>query len=80
MMAATLAEGTTYIENAALEPEIVDLANFMNSMGARITGAGSNVIKIEGVKKLHSTVYTPIPDRIEAGTYMVAAAATAGDV
>jgi UDP-N-acetylglucosamine 1-carboxyvinyltransferase len=80
MMAASLAEGTTYIENAALEPEIVDLANFMNSMGARISGAGSNVIKIEGVKKLNSTVYTPIPDRIEAGTYMVAAAATAGDV
>ncbi len=80
MMAASLAEGTTHIENAALEPEIVDLANFMNSMGARISGAGSNVIKIEGVEKLNSTNYTPIPDRIEAGTYMVAAAATAGDV
>ena len=80
MMAASLAQGITYIENAALEPEIVDLANFMNSMGARISGAGSNVIKIEGVEKLNSTNYTPIPDRIEAGTYMVAAAATAGDV
>lgn len=80
MMAASLAQGITYIENAALEPEIVDLANFMNSMGARISGAGSNVIKIEGVEKLSSTNYTPIPDRIEAGTYMVAAAATAGDV
>ncbi|MGB4018690.1 MAG: UDP-N-acetylglucosamine 1-carboxyvinyltransferase [Syntrophomonadaceae bacterium] len=80
MMAASLAQGTTYIENAALEPEIVDLANFMNSMGARITGAGSNVIKIEGVEKLSSTDYSPIPDRIEAGTYMVAAAATAGDI
>lgn len=80
MMAASLAEGITYIENAALEPEIVDLANFMNSMGARVSGAGSNVIKIEGVDKLNSTDYTPIPDRIEAGTFMVAAAATAGDV
>mgnify|MGYP003879990963 FL=1 len=80
MMAACLAEGTTYIENAALEPEIVDLANFMNSMGARVSGAGTNVIKIEGVSKLRSTDYTPIPDRIEAGTFMVAAAATGGDV
>ena len=80
MMAASLAQGTSYIENAALEPEIVDLANFMNSMGARISGAGSNVIKIVGVEKLNSTNYTPIPDRIEAGTFMVAAAATAGDV
>ena len=79
MMAASLAQGTSYIENAALEPEIVDLANFMNSMGARISGAGSNVIKIEGVEKLNSTNYTPIPARIEAGTFMVAAAATAGD-
>lgn len=80
MMAASLAEGTTYIENAALEPEIVDLANFMNSMGAQVSGAGTNVIKIEGVSKLRSTAYTPIPDRIEAGTFMVAAAATGGDV
>lgn len=80
MMAASLAEGTTYIENAALEPEIVDLANFLNSMGGKVTSAGSNVIKIEGVKKLGPSDYTPIPDRIEAGTYMVAAAATGGDV
>ncbi len=80
MMAASLAEGTTYIENAALEPEIVDLANFLNSMGARISGAGTNVIRIEGVRQLGSTDYTPIPDRIEAGTFMVAAAATGGDV
>lgn len=80
MMAATLAEGTTYIENAALEPEIVDLANFLNMMGAKVKGAGSNVIKIEGVEKLNEVNYTPIPDRIEAGTYMVAAAATRGEV
>ncbi len=80
MMAATLAEGTTYIENAALEPEVVDLANFINQMGGKIIGAGSNVIKIEGVAKLHGVNYTPIPDRIEAGTYMVAAAATGGEV
>lgn len=80
IMAASLAEGTTHIENAALEPEIVDLANFLNSMGARISGAGSNVIRVQGVKKLGPTEYTPIPDRIEAGTYMVAAAATGGEV
>jgi UDP-N-acetylglucosamine 1-carboxyvinyltransferase len=80
MMAATMAQGVTYIENAALEPEVVDLANFINSMGGRIIGAGSNLIKIEGVKKLDATEYTPIPDRIEAGTYMVASAASGGDV
>lgn len=80
MMAAVLADGITYIENAALEPEIVDLANFLNSMGAKVSGAGSNVIRIEGVSKLGPTNYTPIPDRIESGTYMVAAAATGGDV
>ncbi len=80
MMAAALAEGTTYIENAALEPEVVDLANFINSMGGRVHKAGSNLIKIEGQKKLHGCTYTPIPDRIEAGTYMVAAAATGGDL
>lgn len=80
MMAATLAKGISYIENAALEPEIVDLANFLNLMGAKITGAGSNVIKIEGVKELKGVNYTPIPDRIEAGTYMVATAATRGEV
>ncbi|NLB88814.1 MAG: UDP-N-acetylglucosamine 1-carboxyvinyltransferase [Syntrophomonadaceae bacterium] len=80
MMAATLAEGTSYIENAALEPEVVDLANFINQMGGKISGAGSNVIRIEGVGKLKGVKYTPIPDRIEAGTYMVMAAATGGDV
>lgn len=78
IMAAALADGTTYIENAALEPEIVDLANFVNNMGGKISGAGSNVIKIHGVKKLSSTNYTPIPDRIEAGTYMLAVAAAGG--
>lgn len=80
MMAAATAEGTTIIENAAEEPEIVDLANFLNSMGANIRGAGTNVIKIEGVEKLHGTTYTIIPDRIEAGSYMIAAAITGGDL
>ena len=80
LMAASLAKGITYIENAALEPEIVDLANFINGMGGKITGAGTNIIKITGVKKLHGTTYTPIPDRIEAGTFMVAAAASHGEV
>ena len=80
MMAATTAEGTTVIENAAEEPEIVDLANFLNSMGANVRGAGTNVIKIEGVEKLHGTTYTIIPDRIEAGSYMIAAAITGGDL
>lgn len=80
IMAATLAEGTTILENAAEEPEIVDLANFLNSMGANIRGAGTNVIKIEGVERLHGTTYTIIPDRIEAGSYMVAAAICHGNV
>lgn len=80
MMAAVLAHGTTYIENAALEPEVVDLAGFINSMGGRVSSAGSNVIKVDGVSSLGGTTYTPIPDRIEAGTYMVAAAACGGDV
>lgn len=80
MMAATLAEGTTTIENAAEEPEIVDLANFLNKMGAKIKGAGTDTIKIEGVEKLHGTRHTVIPDRIETGTFMVAAAITRGDV
>lgn len=80
MMAASLADGTSYIENAALEPEIVDLANFINSMGGKVTGAGSNVIKVKGVKELKGSTYTVIADRIEAGTYMLAAAATGGDV
>ncbi len=80
MMAATLAEGQTIIQNAAEEPEIVDLANFLNSIGANIKGAGTDTIKIQGVKKLGGTRHTVIPDRIEAGTYMVAAAITGGDV
>lgn len=80
MLAASLAEGTTILENAAKEPEIVDLAIFLSSMGAKIKGAGTNVIKIEGVKKLHGTEYSIIPDRIEAGTLMIAAAITGGDV
>lgn len=80
MMAAVTANGVTVIENAAEEPEIVDLANFLNSMGANVRGAGTNVIKIEGVEALHGTTYTIIPDRIEAGSYMVAAAITGGDL
>ncbi|MGB7604808.1 MAG: UDP-N-acetylglucosamine 1-carboxyvinyltransferase, partial [Lutisporaceae bacterium] len=80
MMAAALAEGLTTIENAAEEPEIVDLANFLNKMGARVKGAGTDTIKIEGVQYLSGTTHTAIPDRIEAGTFMVAAAATRGDV
>ncbi len=79
IMAAALADGTTWIENAALEPEIVDLANFINRMGGEISGAGTNVIKIQGVDQLYGTEYTPIPDRIEAGTYLIAVAATGGD-
>ncbi|GBG58071.1 UDP-N-acetylglucosamine 1-carboxyvinyltransferase [Sporomusaceae bacterium FL31] len=80
MMAASMAKGQTILENPAHEPEIVDLANYLNVMGANIRGAGTNVIKIEGVKELKGTNYTIIPDRIEAGTYMVAAAMTNGDV
>ncbi len=80
MMAAVLAEGTTIIENAAEEPEIVALAMFLNNMGARVMGAGTNIIRVEGVKELSGATHTIIPDRIEAGTYMVAAAATGGDV
>lgn len=80
IMAASLAEGETILENAAEEPEIVDLANFLNSMGANIIGAGTKTIRIKGVKKLHRTEHTIIPDRIEAGTYMVLAAATGGDI
>ena len=80
MMAAALAEGTTVIENAAGEPEIVDLANLINNMGGHVTGAGTRVIKIEGVKKLHGARHAVIPDRIEAATFMIAAAATGGDV
>ncbi len=80
MLAAAKAQGLTVIENAAREPHIVDLANFLNSMGADIMGAGTDVIKIRGVQNLHGTTYSIIPDQIEAGTYMVAAAATGGDV
>ncbi|MCM1055097.1 MAG: UDP-N-acetylglucosamine 1-carboxyvinyltransferase [Bacteroides sp.] len=80
ILAACKAEGLTILENAAKEPHIVDLANFLNSMGADIMGAGTDVIKIRGVNKLHGTEYTIIPDQIEAGTYMIASAATKGDV
>lgn len=80
MMAAVKARGITTIESAACEPELVDLAEYLNKMGARIEGAGSHVIKIHGVKKLRGAVHTVIPDRIEAGTYMIAAAITRGDV
>lgn len=80
MMAATLAEGRTVIENAACEPEIIDLANFLNAMGAKVRGAGTDEIRIDGVDFLRGTEYTVIPDRIEAGTYMVAAAITRGEV
>ena len=80
MMAAALAEGTTVIENAAKEPHIVDLANFLNSMGADIKGAGTDTIRIFGVDKLHGGTYTIIPDQIEAGTYMAAVAACGGQV
>lgn len=80
MMAATMAEGLTIIENSAKEPHVVDVANFLNSMGANIKGAGTDVIRIRGVQKLHGTEYTIIPDQIEAGTFMFAAAVTKGDV
>lgn len=80
IMAASLADGITVIENAAEEPEIVDLANFINEMGGKVRGAGTNTIRITGVKKLNEVEHTVIPDRIEAGTYMVAAAVTRGDI
>ena len=80
MMAATLAEGTSMIENAAQEPEVVDLANFLNALGARISGAGTNTLIIEGVENLHGAEYTVLPDRIETGTYLVAGAITRGHV
>ena len=80
MMAASLAPGRTILENAAREPHVVDVANFLNSMGANIKGAGTDVIRIKGVEKLHRTEYSIIPDQIEAGTFMFAAAATGGDV
>ncbi|MCR5767691.1 MAG: UDP-N-acetylglucosamine 1-carboxyvinyltransferase [Lachnospiraceae bacterium] len=80
MLAAALAEGQTIIENCAKEPHIVDVANFLNSMGANIKGAGTDVIRIKGVQKLHGSTYSIIPDQIEAGTFMLAAAASGGDV
>lgn len=80
MMSAVMAEGRTIIENAAKEPHVVDVANFLNSMGANIKGAGTDVIRIKGTARLHGTEYTIIPDQIEAGTFMFAAAATKGDV
>lgn len=80
LMAASLAKGHTVIQNAAEEPEIVDLVTFLNSMGARIRGAGTNVIRVDGVEELHGVTHNVIPDRIEAGTFMVAAAMTRGDI
>lgn len=80
MMAASLAEGVTYLENAAREPEVVDLANFINKMGGKISGAGTDTIIIEGVDKLHGCDYSVLPDRIETGTYLVAAAVTGGKI
>lgn len=80
MLAATKAEGTTVIENAAKEPHVVDVANFLNSMGASIRGAGTDVIRIKGVQSLHGCEYSIIPDQIEAGTFMIAAATTKGDI
>lgn len=80
MLAAVLADGLTILENAAKEPHVVDVANFLNSMGANIKGAGTDVIRIKGVQKLHGSEYTIIPDQIEAGTFMFAAAATKGDI
>lgn len=80
MMAAAMAEGLTIIENSAKEPHVVDVANFLNSMGANIKGAGTDIIRIRGVRKLHGTEYAVIPDQIEAGTFMCAAAVTRGDI
>ena len=80
MMAATMAEGETILENVAKEPHVVDVANFLNSMGANIKGAGTDVIRIRGVRHLHGTTYSIIPDQIEAGTFMCAAAVTRGDI
>jgi len=80
MLAAVLTEGKTVIENAAKEPHIVDVANFLNSMGADVRGAGTDVIRINGVEKMHGCTYSVVPDQIEAGTYMIATVATKGDV
>ena len=80
MMAAALAKGRSVLENAAREPEVVDLANFINAMGGKISGAGTDTITIDGVERLHGATYSVMPDRIETGTYLVAAAATGGRV
>jgi UDP-N-acetylglucosamine 1-carboxyvinyltransferase len=80
MMAAVMAEGTTIIENSAKEPHVVDLANFLNMCGADVRGAGTDVIKVRGVEQMHGCTYSIIPDQIEAGTFMFAAAVTKGDV
>ncbi len=80
MMAATLADGTTVIENAALEPEVADLASCLNAMGAQVSGAGTDVISVEGVERLHAADYRVMPDRIESGTFLAAAAATGGEI
>ena len=80
LLAAVLCGGMTVIENCAKEPHIVDLANFLNAMGAKVSGAGTDVIKVRGVKRLGGGAYTIIPDQIEAGTYMAAAAAVGGNV
>ena len=80
MLTAVRAEGTTTIVNAAKEPHVVDVANFLNSMGANVKGAGTDVIRIKGVERMNGCEYTIIPDQIEAGTFMMAAAATRGDV
>src|SRR5574343_977899 len=80
LMSATLAQGVTIIENAAREPEVVDLVNYLNAMGAKITGAGTPTIRIEGVDKLIGAQHKVLPDRIETGTFLVAAAVTGGDV
>jgi UDP-N-acetylglucosamine 1-carboxyvinyltransferase len=80
MLASVMAEGVTTIENAAKEPHVVDIANFLNMMGAKVKGAGTDVIRITGVAKLHGANYAVVPDQITAGTYMIAAAATGGDV
>ena len=80
LLAACLAEGTTIIENASVEPEVADLASFLNAMGARIYGAGTGIIQVEGVRKLHGTAYRVMPDRLEAGTFAIAAAITGGHV
>ena len=80
MLSAVMAQGQTILENCAKEPHVVDLANFLNMCGADVRGAGTDVIKVRGVEKMHGCTYSIIPDQIEAGSYMVAAAATGGDV